>query len=124
MASVLYHGGITFGGAISFIYADLIIIPLILVYRRYFGWKLAFWITGIFYLSMVFTGVLVDLLFRAIGWIPERHEMGEIHQMHFFELNYTFWLNLAFLILAGILVFLAKSNSEAGMEEAHCCHHE
>ena len=122
LASVLYHGGITFGGAVSFIYADLIIIPLILIYRRYYGTKLALWITAIFYLSMAVTGVLVDILFHKLAWIPARHSMGHMNEMSFFQFNYTFWLNLIFLVIAVALVLFAKSGSVDA--ESSCCHEE
>ena len=122
LAAVLFHGGISFGGAISFIYADLIIIPLILIYRKDYGWRLALWITGIFYASMVGAGIIVDLLFHALDWIPARHVMGEMEGMHLFEINYTFWLNLAFLGVAVLLVWLAKSGPESGSTSKECCH--
>jgi uncharacterized membrane protein YraQ (UPF0718 family) len=120
LANVLYHGGIGFGGALSFIYADLIIIPLILIYRQYFGWKLAAWITGIFYLSMALTGIIVDLLFRAFGLVPQSSEIMPVMDMKFFQINYTFWLNMIFIILAAGLVWLAKTGPQE--EESHCCH--
>jgi uncharacterized membrane protein YraQ (UPF0718 family) len=62
LASVLWSGGISFGGVISFIYADLIIIPLILIYRKYYGAKAALYITGVLFVSMVSAGIIVDLL--------------------------------------------------------------
>jgi uncharacterized membrane protein YraQ (UPF0718 family) len=121
MANVLYHGGIGFGGAIAFIYADLIIIPLILIYRKYYGWKLGLWITGVLYLSMAATGVIIDLLFTALGLIPggQPMAMGASEGAGFFQLNYTFWLNLIFFALAIGFVVLARSAKEP---EHHCCH--
>jgi len=120
LANVLYHGGIGFGGALSFIYADLLIIPLILIYRKYFGWKLAAWITGIFYLSMALTGIIVDLLFRAFGLVPQSSEIMPVMDMTFFQINYTFWLNMIFIIIAVGLVWLAKTGPKP--EEHDCCH--
>lgn len=111
MANVLYQGGISFGGAISFIYADLIIIPLILIYRKYYGWKLALWITGIFYVSMALTGVVVDLLFRAVP--------PPAHQGHAMEMSHTLWLNIVFFVLAVGMTIFARS---APVAEHHCCH--
>ena len=122
VASALYHGGITFGGTISFIYADLIIIPLILVYRKYYGWKLTIWITGVFYVSMVVTGIAVELIFSALGWMPHRHAMRTMDNMHFFELNYTLWLNIAFLVIAGILVWLSHAGGNQNKADESCCH--
>ena len=82
-------GGISFGGVISFIYADLLIIPLVLIYRKYFGARAAAYITGIFFVSMAGAGVVVDLLFGALGWLPAgpRPPSAMAH-MHF-TWNYT-----------------------------------
>src|SRR5262249_35816383 len=70
LASLLWANGISFGGVISFIYADLLVIPLILIYRKYFGGRATAYIVVIFYASMVAAGVIVDLLFAALNLIP------------------------------------------------------
>jgi uncharacterized membrane protein YraQ (UPF0718 family) len=132
LAQALFHGGISFGGAVSFIYGDLIVIPLILIYRKYYGWKLALWISGIFYVSMVVSGVLIDLLFRALHLIPVSPHSPEMAAEHmtsdffqafrFFKMNYTFWLNLIFLGIAIALTCIARSSKDNKVEEADCCH--
>src|SRR5438445_4089720 len=71
LASLLWSHGISFGGVISFIYADLIVIPIIIIYAKYYGARAAAWITGIFYVSMVLAGIVVDLVFSVLGLIPE-----------------------------------------------------
>jgi len=88
LASVLWSGGISFGGVISFIYADLIIIPLILIYRRYYGVKAALYITGTLFVSMVSAGIIVDLLFGAFGLIPAVRPASAIAEASF-QWNYT-----------------------------------
>ena len=123
MAGVLFRGGITFGGALSFIYADLIIIPLILVYRRYYGWRLALWITAIFYISMVLAALIVEFIFKALQWVPKAPEVSAMMPMDFFKIDYTFYLNMIFLVIAGILCWLSRA-SPANQESEHCCHHE
>jgi uncharacterized membrane protein YraQ (UPF0718 family) len=70
LASVLWSGGISFGGVISFIYADLIVIPLILIYRKYYGTRPTFFIVLVMFISMVVAGILVDLLFSALHLVP------------------------------------------------------
>lgn len=105
LASVLWSGGISFGGMISFIYADLIIIPLILIYRKYYGNKAALYITGVLFVSMVSAGIIVDLLFAALKLIPEVHPASAV--MHdSFQWNYTTWLDLAAIILTGWFVWI------------------
>lgn len=120
LASVLYHGGIGFGGTISFIFADLIIIPLILVYRKYFGWKLALWITGIFYLSMALAGIIVELLFRWLDWIPRADTIMAMKHERFFDYNYTFVLNILFIVIGFASYRLTRDRSPAKVD--HCCH--
>jgi uncharacterized membrane protein YraQ (UPF0718 family) len=122
LAAVLYHGGISFGGTISFIYADLIVIPIILIYRKYYGSRLAFWMTGIFYVSMVIAGLAVEELFNALGWLPQaaQDQMMTESSFEFFRMDYTLWLNLVFVIVAGILFWLAERAPVS--EESQCCH--
>jgi hypothetical protein len=105
LAAVLWSGGISFGGVISFIYADLITIPLILIYRKYYGAKAALYLTAIMFVSMVIAGIVVDLLFNALGLIPTVHPLNAIAQAPF-QWNYTTWLNFIALILIGWFAFM------------------
>jgi len=105
LASLLWSSGISFGGVISFIYADLIIIPLILIYRKYYGAKAALYITGILFVSMVSAGIIVDLLFSAMGLIPVVRPPSAIAQASF-QWNYTTWLDFTAILLCGWLLWL------------------
>lgn len=100
LASLLWSSDISFGGVISFIYADLIIIPLIIIYRKYYGAKAAIYITGILFVSMVSAGIIVDLLFAALGLIPVVRPPSAIAQAAF-QWNYTTWLDFAAILLIG-----------------------
>ena len=102
LAAVLWRGGISFGGVVSFIFADLIVLPILDIYRRYYGGKVALYIFVTFYATMAIAGYLVELLFGALGLIPTSHTVGAITQGVRF--NYTSVLNLVFLVLAAILV--------------------
>ena len=106
LASLLWANGISFGGVISFIYGDLIVIPIILIYRKYFGGRAALYITIILYLSMVVAGVIVDLVFNALGLIPHgaRPESAIEHAM--FNWSYTTWLDVVAIAVALWLLFL------------------
>ncbi|MCW2912189.1 MAG: rane protein [Actinomycetia bacterium] len=102
LAAVLWNGGISFGGVVAFIFADLIILPIINIYRKYYGLKMALFITATFYASMVIAGYLVELIFGATGLVPgERNAMVMEEGITW---NYTTWLNIAFLIFAAILL--------------------
>jgi uncharacterized protein len=102
LAAVLWNGGISFGGVAAFIFADLIILPIINIYRRYYGWRTALAITGVFYVAMVVAGYVVELLFGATGLIPATRNARVIEAG--ITWNYTTWLNLAFLAVTAILL--------------------
>ncbi|HWD53096.1 MAG TPA: permease [Acidimicrobiales bacterium] len=70
LAAVLWNGGIGFGGVISFIFADLIILPILIIYRKYYGTKMMLFVLGTFYATMVVAGYAVELIFGAAGLIP------------------------------------------------------
>jgi uncharacterized membrane protein YraQ (UPF0718 family) len=102
LAAVLWKGGISFGGVVAFIFADLIILPIILIYRKYYGTRMALFVTGTFYAAMVVAGYLVELIFGTLGLVPaKRHAVVMEHGVSW---NYTTWLNIAFLALAAVLL--------------------
>jgi uncharacterized membrane protein YraQ (UPF0718 family) len=102
LAAVLWNGGISFGGVVSFIFADLLIIPILLIKRKYYGVRMAVFLAGTFYVASVVAGYLVEIVFGALGLVPtERHARVEEAS---FTWNYTTFLNLAFLVLAAVLV--------------------
>ena len=129
LASLLWSGGISFGGVISFIYADLLIIPLVLIYRKYFGTRAAGYISVVFFLSMAGAGILVDLLFGVLGWIPTGPRPPSAMAGMHFAWNYTTWLDLAALVAGGVLVWRhlradhdAQAHHDSGHEHHHAAH--
>jgi uncharacterized membrane protein YraQ (UPF0718 family) len=102
LAAVLWNGGISFGGVIAFIYADLIVLPIIDIYRKYYGWKVTAFIFGGFYLAMAVAALIVEFAFAALGLIP-RHRTAQIVETSI-SFNYTTMLNLIFLGIAAFLV--------------------
>jgi uncharacterized membrane protein YraQ (UPF0718 family) len=102
LAGVLWNGGISFGGVVSFIFADLIIIPILLIYRKYYGTKVALRIFGIFYLTMALAGYVIELAFAPLGLIPKTRNAKVIEAS--LRWNYTTWLNIVFLLISTALV--------------------
>ncbi|MDP9236145.1 MAG: permease [Chloroflexota bacterium] len=102
LAAVLWRGGISFGGVVSFIFADLIVLPIIDIYRRYYTLKVALYITATFYLAMAAAGYAVEVLFAALGIVPTDRSVSAISDNP--SLNYTSALNIVFLIIALVLV--------------------
>jgi hypothetical protein len=102
LAAVLWNSGISFGGVIAFIFGDLVILPIVNIYRKYYGWRMSLVLFGVFYLAMILAALAVEGLFGVVGWIPE---VRNAHAGHAgISFNYTTVLNLAALTLAGWLV--------------------
>ncbi|SFV32565.1 permease [Thermoflavifilum thermophilum] len=108
LAAVLWHGGINFGGVIAFIFSDLVTLPILLVYRRYFGTKMMFRLFFILFLSILITGVGVDYLFQALGWMPSHPATVASLHMPSFAWNYKTILNLIFIPLSIAAYFIGK----------------
>ncbi|PYC78579.1 hypothetical protein C7C46_15870 [Streptomyces tateyamensis] len=102
LAVVLWKGGISFGGVVAFIFADLLILPILNIYRKYYGLRMAAFLAGTFYLAMVLAGYLVEFLFGGLGLVPDQRDATV--PMEGISWNYTTWLNIVFLLLAGVLV--------------------
>ena len=120
LASLLWSHGISFGGVISFIYADLIVIPIIIIYAKYYGARAAAWITAIFYVSMVLAGIIVDLVFSACGLIPQGSRPPSAIEHAHVIWNYTSWLDVAAAIFAAWLLFLHFKSRDKQL--GHACH--
>jgi uncharacterized protein len=113
LASILWSSGISFGGVISFIYADLIVVPLIVIYGKYYGLKAATYIVAVLFTSMVIAGIIVDLIFSALHLIPSgaRPPNPVAHAM--ITWNYTSWLDVAALLFGGWLLYLFLGDRRA-----------
>ena len=103
LAAVLWNGGISFGGVVSFIFADLIVFPVLVIYRKYYGTKVALFLLGTFYLTMVGAGYLTELIFGPLGLVPSSRN-ARVIEPHI-TLNYDTILNIVFLVLAGVLLW-------------------
>ncbi len=103
LAAALWNKGISFGGTISFIFADLLTIPLILIYKKFFGAKITVRLVLVFWFVMSLSGLITQALFNALGATPMRMSMGQM-QSHFAN-NANTWLNaVALLVLIAVYV--------------------
>ena len=128
LAAILWNGGISFGGVLAFIFADLIILPILDIYRRYYGRRMALFILATFYVAMAAAGLIVDLLFKPLG-LERTVRNAKVVQAGV-SLDYTTVLNIGFLALAAVLVWrflqtgglpmLRAMNAPA---ESHAAHH-
>lgn len=129
LAAVLWNGGISFGGVVAFIFGDLIILPIVNIYRKYYGGRMSLFLLVSFYVAMVLAALAVEFLFGALGWVPSaRHaNVGEAA----FSLNYTTVLNVLTLVAAGWLYFRYRRTGgpemmkamESGGHHHHHGHH-
>jgi uncharacterized membrane protein YraQ (UPF0718 family) len=132
LAAVLWNGGISFGGVVAFLFADLIILPILNIYRKYYGMQMAALLFGLFYVAMAAAGYSVEILFGLAGLIPQ-HGRARVLEASV-QWNYTTALNILFLGLSTVLVWrflrtggpkmlrmMAASTGET--QQAHGHHH-
>ena len=106
LAAVLWAGGISFSGVIAFIYADLLVIPILLIYRKYYGTRIAVVLSSVMFVSIVLASLVVSAVFGLAGLIPsERPNVDSITERAI-GWNYTTFLNIVFLGIAAVLVGL------------------
>jgi hypothetical protein len=131
LAAVLWNGGISFGGVVAFLFADLIVLPIINIYRKYYGMRMAALLFGLFYVAMAAAGYIVEILFGAAGLVP-RQRGAQVLQASV-QWNYTTVLNILFLLLSAALVwrFLRTGGPRMlrmmaaptdGMQHGHAAH--
>lgn len=117
LAVVLWNGGISFGGVISFIFADLLILPILNIYRKYYGGRMSLYLLGVSYAAMALAGFLVGGAFQLLGWAPTNHNVTVFETQPTW--NYTTFLDLAFLILIAVLAWRFVTTGGVEMLRAH-----
>src|SRR6266849_6737768 len=130
LAAVLWNGGISFGGVLAFIFADLLVLPILDIYRRYYGWNMAGFIFATFYATMAAAGLIVEFLFQGLGLEPTARNAKVV--MAHVSWNYTTYLNIVFIALGALLVWRYFSRGggwamlrmmDEPMGEGHGHHH-
>ena len=116
LAAVLWNGGISFGGVVAFIFADLIIIPILIIYRKYYGTKMMLTVLAIFYVTMVIAGYATEFIFGGLGLIPAERT-AKVAETGI-QWNYTTILNIIFLLLAAALLVRFFRSGGAAMLKA------
>ena len=129
LAAVLWNGGISFGGVIAFLFADLIVLPILDIYRRYYGWRIALLLLGVSYAAMAGAAYVLELIFGFAGLVPQQRS-AQIVESHIIW-NYTTWLNIVFLALALVLLWrflktggpeMLRMMNEPGHDDHHHAH--
>ncbi|HCI72259.1 MAG TPA: permease, partial [Balneola sp.] len=99
LATVLNENGVMFAGIMGFIYSDLMVPPLVHINAKYYGWKVALYIAGIMFVSIVATALILNSAFSFFGIIPESAKV--VQEVTQFKIDYTFWMNIAFTMVTG-----------------------
>jgi len=133
LAVVLWKGGISFGGVVAFIFADLIIAPILNIYRKYYGARMAAFLLSTFFTAMAAAGYVIELVFGGLGLVPDRASAKIPDQG--VSWDYTTWLNIVFLLLAAALIarfmstggvamlrMMGGAPNPAGMADGHAGH--
>ncbi len=113
LAAVLWNGGISFGGVVAFIFADLIVLPILNIYRKYYGRRVSLYLLITFYATMVVAGLVVETLFGVLGLVPDERNAKVVEAS--VTWNYTTVLNIAFLVLSAVLVVRFLRSGGPGM---------
>jgi hypothetical protein len=111
LATVLNANGVLFAGIMGFIYSDLMVPPLVAINAKYYGWRVALYIAGVMWVSIVLTAVVMHGAFAVAGITPESHRA--VDEVTRFAVDYTFWLNLAMIVVAGVMVWLHRRHRAA-----------
>ena len=112
LAAALWHGGISFGGVIAFLFADLITFPLLMIYRKYYGTRLMLRMLVVFWALMSTAALLTELIFHAAGAVPTTRPATVVSDG--FAWNYTTYLNIVFLALFAVLYWLYRNRERLG----------
>jgi len=105
LAALLFDKGVSFAGVMAFIFSDLVVFPVLRINARYYGWKMALFILALLFLSLIFTSLALHYGLDILDMLPTISDSGILESDHF-EIDYTFYLNLVFLLITGILAFL------------------
>lgn len=104
LAAVLYGNGVAFAGIMAFIFSDLVVLPVLRVNAKYYGWRMAFYILGVFLVILVTTAMLLHYGFAFLGLLPSADQVRAVTDREFFAIDYTFWLNMGFIALSALCV--------------------
>ncbi len=121
LAAVLASNGVSFAGVIAFIFSDLVVFPVLKIQAKYYGWKMALYIAGVMFAALVSASIILHYGFDIIGLLPEPSTFSSITERNFFKMDYSFWLNILFIVLTGGSLALKHWGSSS---EEHGHHHD
>jgi hypothetical protein len=105
LAALLFGKGVSFAGVMAFIFSDLVVFPVLRINAKYYGWKMSLFILFLLFTSLIGTSLLLHYGFSLFDLLPDSSGKSIMESNHF-KIDYTFFLNIAFLIISGILIYL------------------
>ena len=121
LAALLFGKGVSFAGVMAFIFSDLVVFPVLRINAKYYGWKMALFMLFLLFASLVIASLLLHYGFELFGVLPMSSEGKRIMEQNYFEFDYGFYLNLLFLVISGVLVYLGFYTKK---KEMHPHNHE
>ena len=117
LAAVLWSGGISFAGVLAFLFADLIVLPIVAIYRKYYGGRYALRIVALMFITMVLAALVVDGLFSAVGLVPTGPRPSRSAIFGTITVNYKLALNVLGIVVFAALFWLTQRR---GVTDAVC----
>lgn len=111
LAALLFDKGVSFAGVMAFIFSDLVVFPVLRINARYYGWKMSLFILFLLFTALIITSLTLHYGFDLSGMLPTG-ENSKIMDQQFFKMDYSFYLNLGFLIISGVLLYLGSKKSK------------
>jgi len=104
LAAVLFENGVSFAGVMAFIFSDLVVLPVLRIQAQYYGWRMALYLLGVMLVILVGSALLLHLGFSVAGLLPDPSALGRVTEREFFAVDYTLFLNVAFLALSAVFI--------------------
>ncbi|QYA25316.1 permease [Gramella sp. MT6] len=105
LAALLFGKGVSFAGVMAFIFSDLVVFPILRINAKYYGWKMSFFILFLLFTSLIGASLALHYGFNLFNLLPDPSSV-KVQDSEYFKIDYTFWLNMAFLAISGFLVYL------------------
>jgi hypothetical protein len=105
LAALLFGKGVSFAGVMAFIFSDLVVFPVLRINAKYYGWKMSLFILFLLFTALIGTSLLLHYGFNLFNLLPDPNSVKITNTDHF-KIDYTFWLNMAFLAISGVLIYL------------------
>jgi uncharacterized protein len=122
LAAVLWSAGIGFGGVLAFLFADLIVLPIVAIYRKYYGSAYAMRITALMLLTMVLAALIVDGVFAVLGLVPSGHRPTRAAVFGAVHVDYKLALNAIALAVFAALFWLTRRRAGGDAVQSHAAH--